>query len=155
MGPEGTTVEIRRARAPDIGRLVELLAHGAVGGDPGPEHPDLGPYERALEEIDATDGNQVLVAEVDGTVVGMCQLMVFRHFQSNGGRCAEIESMHVHPDWRSHGVGGQLVEAAVAHATAAGCYRVQLTSNQARVDAHRFYLRHGFVASHQGFKRPL
>jgi GNAT superfamily N-acetyltransferase len=154
MGPEGEgTVEIRQARADDIGRLVELLAYGALGGGPAPDVPDLGPYAAALAEIEATDGNELLVAEVDGTVVGVCQLIVFRHFQSSGGRCAEIESMHVHPDWRSHGVGGELVEAAVARASAAGCYRVQLTSNKAREEAHRFYRRHGFVASHEGFKR--
>jgi GNAT superfamily N-acetyltransferase len=36
-----------------------------------------------------------------------------------------------------------------------GCYRVQLTSNKQRGDAHRFYERNGFSATHQGFKRYL
>ncbi len=32
---------------------------------------------------------------------------------------------------------------------------VQLTSDKSRVDAHRFYERLGFVASHEGMKLPL
>ena len=32
---------------------------------------------------------------------------------------------------------------------------VQLTSNKSRTAAHRFYERHGFAATHEGFKRYL
>ena len=85
----------------------------------------------------------------------MCQVVTFRHLQHRGGRCAELESMHVAPDQHGRGVGGVLLEAAVEAARAGGCYRVQLTSNAARADAHRFYARHGFTASHVGFKRLL
>lgn len=145
---------IRPAAAADVPVLVRLLADDELSGDG--EDPDaLAPYERALEEISTTPTGELLVAEVDGEVVGMCQLVVFRHFQRGGGRCAEVESVHVRADCRSRGIGGALLEAAVARAVAAGCYRVQLTSNDRRPDAHRFYERHGFVPSHRGFKRPL
>jgi GNAT superfamily N-acetyltransferase len=130
------------------------LIHGALVEHK--EDPDrTAAYESALSEIQESAGCDVLVAELDGTVVGMCQLTVFRQFQAVGGRCAEIESMHVHPQWRGRGIGGRLVEEAVARAAASGCYRIQLTSNKARADAHRFYERHGFVASHEGYKRVL
>ena len=36
-----------------------------------------------------------------------------------------------------------------------GAYRVQLTSNLARLDAHRFYLREGYTHGHGGFKKLL
>lgn len=36
-----------------------------------------------------------------------------------------------------------------------GCALVQLTSDNVRTDAHRFYERLGFVASHTGFKIQL
>ena len=63
--------------------------------------------------------------------------------------------MHVAPEARGTGSGGVLLEDAVARARAAGCYRVQLTSNAVREDAHRFYARHGFTPSHVGYKRPV
>ncbi len=138
----------------DVERLVELLRHGALV-DRTETPSDLEPYRKALSEIQGIAGNELLVAEVAGEAVGMCQLLVFRHFQRLGGLCGEIESVHVHPEFRSKGIGTQLLTAAIEVARRAGCYRVQLTSNLRRVDAHRFYTRHGFEPSHVGFKKEL
>jgi GNAT superfamily N-acetyltransferase len=150
---EATEAVVRSARPEDAGRLVELLDHGSLV--PGKEDlGDLTPYLAALLEITDSAGD-LLVAEVDGKVVGVCQLIVFRHFQSKGGLCAELESMHVHPDWRGEGIGRQLLKAAVDRARQLGCYRLQLTSNNERPDAHRFYESMGFHASHRGFKLLL
>jgi GNAT superfamily N-acetyltransferase len=146
-------VTVRDARDRDIGRIVELLDLGSLVE--GKEDPlDLGPYLAALAEIRRQPGG-VLVAEWDRRVVGVCQLIVFRHIQSHGALCAEIESVHVHPDQRGHGVGHILMEAAIERARHLGCYRVQLTSNLARPDAHRFYTALGFSPSHRGFKLAL
>jgi GNAT superfamily N-acetyltransferase len=154
MTPEGLV--IRESDPADLGRIVALLRLGGVpGGPPSTEDPDdLGPYRAALGETTET-GGAVLVAELAGEVVGVCQLIVFRHLQARGGRCAEIESVHVHPDHRGAGVGGTLLDEAVRRARALGCYRVQLTSDTARPDAHRFYQRFGFSPSHVGFKMRL
>jgi GNAT superfamily N-acetyltransferase len=92
------------------------------------------------------------VATLAGEVVGVCQLIVFRQLQDHGGLCAEVESVHVHPDHRGTGVGSAILSEAIARARALGCYRLQLTSNTGRPDAHRFYERLGFVPSHLGFK---
>jgi ribosomal protein S18 acetylase RimI-like enzyme len=146
-------VTVRPARRSDAPRLAALLAAGSLRGSEDPA--DLAAYQSALDEIAGTPGNEVLVAEVGGIVVGMCQLLTFRHLQERGGLCAEIESVHVDERLRSSGIGGTLLEATVARAQAAGCYRVQLTSNKSREAAHRFYERHGFAASHEGFKRYL
>jgi len=146
-------VAVREAVDEDIARIVELFTRGSlVEGkeDPG----DLAPYRSALAEIDRGPGG-VLVAEVEGQPVGVCQLIVFRHLQNSGGLCAEVESVHVHPDHRGHGIGGALMRAAVQRARDLGCYRVQLTSNNARPEAHRFYQRLGFEPSHSGFKLNL
>jgi GNAT superfamily N-acetyltransferase len=147
------SVVIRAARASDVPRLAALLAAGTLRG--GEDPTDLAAYLSALDEINTTAGTEVLVAETGGQVVGLCQLITFRHLQERGGRCAEIESVHVDERYRSSGIGGALLEAAVQHASAAGCYRVQLTSNRAREAGHRFYERHGFQATHVGFKRYL
>ncbi len=147
-------VTIRSAEPTDVPRLVRLIQLGALGAaDVGSSDP--GPYRRALAEIQGTAHGDVLVADRAGEVVGLCQLVVFRHFQRQGGLCAEIESLHVHPDHRSEGIGAQLLAAAVDAARRAGCYRVQLTSNRQRTEAHRFYARHGFEPTHVGFKHML
>jgi GNAT superfamily N-acetyltransferase len=141
---------VREATEEDLPRIVELLGHGSLVE--GKEDPtDLAPYRGALAEITRGPG-AVLVAEIDGLVLGVCQLIVFRHLQNRGGLCAEVESVHVHPDERGHGIGGVLMRAVVEQARQLGCYRVQLTSNNARPEAHRFYERLGFEPSHRGFK---
>jgi GNAT superfamily N-acetyltransferase len=88
-------------------------------------------------------------------VVEVCLLIGFRHLGGRGGLCAEIETVHVHPDHRGQGIGTALRRDALARALGRGCYRVQLTSNAARRDAHRCYDRLGFCPSHLGFKLPL
>jgi GNAT superfamily N-acetyltransferase len=146
-------VTVRPATDADLGSVVALLEHGSLVE--GKEDPsDLAPYREALADLDGQPGG-VLVADVGGRVVGVCQLTVFRHLQSRGGLCAEIESVHVHPDRRGCGIGHVLMEAAIRWARELGCYRVQLTSNVARPDAHRFYESLGFTPSHQGFKLAL
>lgn len=149
--PVGDRVTVRLARPADAAAVAALLAGGAVTNQEDPS--DVDAYARALAEVAGTRGNDVLVAELDGAVVGTCQLLVFRHIQQRGGLCAEIESVHVAARRRSAGIGAALLGAAVERARLAGAYRVQLTSNAVRTDAHRFYERHGFEASHVGFKR--
>lgn len=146
-------MRIRDAGVADTPRLVALIAAGGLAG--GPPDRELAPYASAVREIADDKHSAILVAEVKAHVVGMCQIVGFRHVQHRGGLCAEVESMHVDPRERGAGIGGQLLEAAVDRAREWGAYRVQLTSNVQRADAHRFYERHGFAPSHVGFKRVL
>lgn len=54
---------------------------------------------------------------------------------------------------RSSGIGGAMMRwVADAAAPALDATLVQLTSDAARVDAHRFYERLGYARSHVGFK---
>lgn len=147
-------VHVRDGDVADVPRLVALIAGGAVDGPVDPD-TDLTPYTDAVQAIVDAPHSTVLVAEVRGVVVAMCQLISFRHVHHRGGLCAELESLHVAEAQRGRGIGGVLLEAAVARAREWGCYRLQLTSNAARADAHRFYGAHDFDASHVGFKRPL
>ena len=145
---------IRSARVEDAPRILDLIEGGALPDSPHPV-ADAGDIEAALREILESECCDVLVATWEGEVIGVAQLITFRHLQHRGGRCAEIESMHVDEAHRGHGVGSLLLDALVAAARDRGCYRVQLTSNKQRGDAHRFYERNGFSATHEGFKRYL
>lgn len=136
---------------------VEAASLVMQGGSMAPEgeHPgDVDAYWRAVEETRRRRG-EVLVAEVDGEVVGLCQVLIFPHLQHTGGWCCELESVHVRSDLRSQGIGAMLLARAEALAREQGCYRVQLTSRNVREDAHRFYAANGYVASHRGFKKIL
>jgi GNAT superfamily N-acetyltransferase len=154
QGSASVQLYFRDALDGDVEDLIDVL----LGGRFGPGADDrryIDDYVDALREIDRTDGSYLLVAELGGRIVGMLQLFTFRHFQHRGGRCAEIESMHVVEDRRGTGVDGQLLDYAVTRAKDLGCYRLQLTSSIKRDDAHLFYADHGFKETHKGFKQYL
>lgn len=56
---------------------------------------------------------------------------------------------------RGEGLGQRLLEWAIDKCRERGCRVVQLTTNKSRTDAHRFYERLGFKASHIGYKLEL
>jgi GNAT superfamily N-acetyltransferase len=135
----------------DVAAAIELLK----GGSLTPEFEDdtkINDYWSAVEETRRQRGD-VVVAEMDAEVVGVCQVIIFQHFQHAGGWCCEIESVHVRSDMRSRGIGAQMLLAAEELAQDRGCYRIQLTSRNVREDAHRFYLAHGYGQTSQGFKK--
>jgi GNAT superfamily N-acetyltransferase len=150
----GAVYTIRRAERDDVARLVELIAADQIGAtrDGG----DLAPYERAFATIDA-DPAQLLVTVTDahGEVVGTLQLTFIPGLARRGGLRAQIEAVRVREDLRGQGLGHELFAWAVAEARHRGCTLVQLTSDKRRDEAHRFYGRLGFVASHEGFKLRL
>ncbi len=140
-------------RRDDVTAAVEVVAAGSLS--PGVEDVSrIEDYWAAVEET-RRRGGEALVAEADGEVVGFVQLIVFPHFQHVGGWCAELESVHVREDRRSRGIGAALLGAAEDLARERGCYRIQLTSRNVRVDAHRFYLAQGYDLTSQGFKKLL
>jgi GNAT superfamily N-acetyltransferase len=137
----------------DVAAAARLVVAGTLAV--GAEAPDqVDAYWTAVVETRARRGD-VLVAEVDGDVVGVTQVLVFPHFQHTGGWCAELESVHVHEDHRSHGVGSALLAATEQLARERGCYRIQLTSRNVRTDAHRFYVANGYDQNSHGFKKLL
>ena len=145
---------LRDALAEDIEQMVGLVLGGKVTID-ADDQLFLDDYADALHEINITDGSYLMVADLGGRIAGMLQMFTFRHFQHRGGRCAEIESMHVAEDLRGRGIGSRLLEHAVNRAKDLGCYRIQLTSNRVRSDAHAFYEAQNFEHTHHGYKQYL
>ncbi|AUH41942.1 GNAT family N-acetyltransferase [Streptomyces sp. CMB-StM0423] len=149
-----TDLAIRHATAADVPAIVAMLADDPLGATR--ETPDdPAPYEDAFVRIDADPGQHLVVAERDGRVVGTVQLTVIPGLSRRGATRALIEAVRVHREERGGGLGTQLIEWAVEEARRRGCAVVQLTSDATRTDAHRFYERLGFAASHVGFKRML
>ncbi|MFG2838579.1 GNAT family N-acetyltransferase [Streptomyces zaomyceticus] len=147
-------LEIRPATAEDIEAIVAMLADDPLGAQR--ESPDdLGPYLAAFEVL-ASDPHQHVVVAVRGDkVVGTLQLTIIPGLSRRGSTRSIIEGVRIHSDERGSGLGTQLIEWAVEESGRRNCQLVQLTSDATRTDAHRFYERLGFEASHVGFKKNL
>jgi GNAT superfamily N-acetyltransferase len=147
-------LRIRRATRRDVPAIIALLADDALGQ--AREWPaDHERYDTAFDAVDS-DPNQLLaVGELAGEIVATMQLTFIPGLSRRGAWRAQIEGVRMASAARGHRLGEQLVRWAVGRARAQGCALVQLTSDNRRADAHRFYQRLGFVASHTGFKLDL
>ena len=144
---------IRRARESDLSQLIARFAADDVGGHGDTTDADAyDDYLRAFNMIDASQNEQLFVAERDGDVVGTFQILFNRTLTGRGSLSMIIEAVQTRPDMRGQGIGAQMIGYAIEEAKRRDCRLVQLTSNAARTDAHRFYERLGFSKSHAGFK---
>jgi GNAT superfamily N-acetyltransferase len=140
-------------RFEDVTPAAAIIQSGSLA--PESEHPEaVEAYWAAVEETRRRNGD-VLVAELGREVVGVIQVMVMPHFQHTGGWVCEVESVYVREGMRGQTIGAQMLAAAEEMGRRAGCYRVQLTSNMVREDAHRFYESHGYAATKRGFWKVL
>ena len=147
---------IRSATRDDLPRLVELLAQLSLD-EPREElgSPRPPAYDAALEEILADARQTLLVAEADGAVVGMACYIRVPNLSHVGRPYGLVEDVVVDAAMRGQGCGEALMQRAIELARAGGCYKLALTSNKARTDAHRLYQRLGFKATHEGFRIDL
>ncbi|MDX3576512.1 MULTISPECIES: GNAT family N-acetyltransferase [unclassified Streptomyces] len=147
-------LEIRAAVAEDVPAIVCMLADDPLGAQrESPE--DLGPYLAALERLTADPNQRLVVAVREGRVVGTLQLTIVPGLSRRGATRSIIEGVRVHADERGSGLGTRFIEWAIEESRKENCQLVQLTSDVTRTDAHRFYERLGFTASHVGFKLQL
>lgn len=146
----------RRAVRADLEAIVDLLADDGLGrGREAPARPIDPAYEGAFAAI-AADPNQIqLVAEREGAIVGVLQLTFIPGLTRRGAWRGQIEGVRVRADQRGSGLGAAMIAHALDLCRAKGCALAQLTSDKRRADAHRFYARLGFEASHEGFKIAL
>ncbi|MFB7129755.1 GNAT family N-acetyltransferase [Kitasatospora sp. NPDC056273] len=151
---ETAVLTIRRATADDLPAIVAMLADDPLGATR--ESPDdLTPYRTAFARIDGDPHQHLIVADRASRTVGTLQLTVVPGLSRAGATRTIIEGVRIHADERGSGLGTELIRWAVDRSRELGADLVQLTSDATRTDAHRFYERLGFVASHVGFKLKL
>uniref|UniRef100_UPI003216F348 GNAT family N-acetyltransferase n=1 Tax=uncultured Arthrobacter sp. TaxID=114050 RepID=UPI003216F348 len=99
---------------------------------------------------------ELVPADASGTrPVATFQLSFLPGLSRRGSWRAQLEAVRVGTELRGQGVGAVLVEWAIDESRRRGCSLMQLTTDKSRSDAHRFYERLGFAASHEGMKLAL
>lgn len=137
---------IRLANATDADAISELF--GQLGHPAGPDE-----VAARLERF-AQANEEALVAEIGGEVVGVTALSVMPtlHRPTSVGRMSVLV---VAETVRGRGVGRALVAAAEARLRERGCALVEVTSNQRRIEAHRFYEGLGYEKTSFRLFKPL
>jgi GNAT superfamily N-acetyltransferase len=109
----------------------------------------------AFEKINSDPHHELIVAELNGRVLGTLHLMFLPSISFQGGLRAQVESVRVGAEYRSQGIGREMMKWAIERARQRGAHILQLTTHMSRKDAHRFYERLGFNGTHLGMKLSL
>lgn len=149
-------VKYRQATREDLPEIIRMLADDVLGSmRERYETPLPTTYVKAFEEIDEDKNNELIVAALDGAVIGTLQLTFTPSISFQGGRRCTMESVRVDEKYRGHGIGREMMLWAIERAKEKDCISMQLTTNNDRADAHRFYESLGFSKSHVGMKLRL
>ncbi|QPF88213.1 GNAT family N-acetyltransferase [Bradyrhizobium genosp. L] len=151
-----THVTFRPAQIGDLPAIIALLANDVLGQQR--EDASMPPHPTCVDAFRAilADPNQLqVVAILHDDVIGALQLSFIPGLARMGAWRGQIEAVRIAEAHRGSGVGQRMFEWAIAQCRARGCNLVQLTTDRTRPDAHRFYERLGFVASHVGYKLTL
>lgn len=133
---------IRDERLEDRSALAALRATWAAEQDPAlADDPD---FEAVYSGWMDANPRKFFVAEQDGELVGMLNLLVFERMPKPGkepSRWVYLGNVYVLPAFRNSGIGAQLVEAAIEFSQGIKAARMVLSPSPA---SRNFYARLGF-----------
>lgn len=130
---------IREASENDLGEVLELLRQ--IDGE---EALGIEKAGEIWEAILKYPYYKLMVAEEEGKIIGTFSLIIIDNLGHHGSRLAVVESVIVHSDYRSRGIGKKMMEEAMKRAKEEKCYKLMLSSNKKRIRAHKFYEELGF-----------
>lgn len=135
-------LDVRDARRTDIRTLIDLYT--AAGLDTRGAHDETEMRMNWDRMRTCAPGVRVFIFSIDGLPVGTYTLFVLPLLAHNGAPEAIVEDVAVHPEAQGQGIGRHMMDHARELAREAGCYKLALSSNGKRVEAHAFYERIGF-----------
>ena len=144
---------MREATQHDLEAVLALQREDSFHSFSEPEHVSTN-QRAAFAEIDADPQQQLLVGTLDEDVVTTAHVTWIRCWRRTAVCTARSRRCGRHR-MRGRGIGAQLMSVIEDEARRRGAARIQLTSNQRRADAHRFYERLGYEPTHVGMKKYL
>lgn len=154
--PTLMATRLRQATADDLPAVLALFV---ASGLDQPEDVPLAGAQQAWAAMQAL-GAEVWLAECELAggrveVLGCLTLYVLPLLAHRQAPEALVEDVAVHPKAQGLGLGRLLMEEAMAVARARGCYKLALSSNARRTQAHAFYEHLGFSRHGHSFHVPL
>jgi GNAT superfamily N-acetyltransferase len=145
------SVSCREASKADLPEVLRLYAQPVI--DDG-QVLSLFDAERLFERIARYPDYKIYVAVCEGNVVGTFALLIMDNLGHMGAPSAVIEDVAVAPRWQSCGVGKMMMRYALQVCGEKGCYKVTLSSNPKREQAHAFYKSLGFERHGYSLRLP-
>ena len=133
-----TPVYLRAASDADAAALVEVWCDVLRRGD---RDQQVAEVRHLIDRVSAMPEERMMVAEVDGQVVGGVHLKATTYSPINLEPVVQVVSPHVLPEFRRHGIGSALLQAAVDFADELGIGHVGVAVSAGARDSQRFMAR--------------
>ncbi|QLH10575.1 GNAT family N-acetyltransferase [Nitrosarchaeum sp. AC2] len=97
--------------------------------------------EKTFEKINSNQDQLIIVALLEGKVVGATTLLIETKFIHNGGKVGHIEDVVVNKKYQKKGIGEKMIKYLLRYAKEQGCYKTILDCVD---DVKPFYEKLGF-----------
>jgi ribosomal protein S18 acetylase RimI-like enzyme len=138
------TLQIREATAKELPQVLALYAQPGMNEG---HALDVAQAREIFDQFARYPSYRLFVAGEVGApekLLGSYALLIMHNLAHMGTPAAIVEDVVVDRNRRRQGIGRQMMDHAVAQARAAGCYKLALSSNRKREQAHAFYESLGF-----------
>jgi len=143
---------IRDAEARDVAAILAIYKAARIEGEDG-----FGVEEAAahLESFRAYPNYKVFVVTIEGEVLATYALLIMNNLAKRGRPSGIVEDVGVMPGHQGKGIGRAMIAHAMERCRMAGCYKLALSSNLRRTEAHEFYEGLGFERHGYSFVVPV
>lgn len=134
-------ISIRKAEIKDIPAILALYADIDMAGEASLSFQDA---QIVFSKIQSYPNYHIYVATSMGAIIGTFALLIMDNLAHKGKPSGIVEDVVVRRDWQRKGVGKEMMAYAMKICKEEGCYKMVLSSNMVREEAHQFYEALGF-----------
>ena len=125
----------------DLSAVLDLYLKAGIDHD---TTVALSEAEQWFHTLQRYPNYHLWVAYCGSELVGTFTLLIMDNLNHHGCSSGIVEGVAVAPDYQGKGIGRQMMEKAIALCREAGCYKMALSTNLRRKEAHAFYESLGF-----------
>lgn len=147
-----SAIVIREAAGTDIAAILKIYI------DAGVDDGNMFTEEEAQGQLalfQSYPSYRIFVAVIEEKIVGTYELLIMDNLAKRGRHSGVVEDVAVDPAFQGRGIGRAMMQHAHEECRKAGCYKLVLSSNLKREDAHRFYDSLGFERHGYSFRVEL
>jgi GNAT superfamily N-acetyltransferase len=141
-------MQIRQADKEDLPKILEIYGH--VLDNEIVISKEIA--EQIFEKMKSYLNYKVYVAEIDEKIIGTFALLIMENLAHQGTPSGVVEDVAVLNEYQGQGVGRKMMQMAIEKCKEAGCYKMALSSNLMRIEAHTFYENLGFEKHGYSFR---
>ena len=134
-------LSIEPATEADLPAVLDLYVESGLDGD---AHLPLEEAQTIFARMRTYPHYKIYVARAENRIVGTFALLIMDNLGHLGAPSAVVEDVAVHASMQGQGIGRAMMDFAKRQCQKHGCYKLALSSNLKRHDAHAFYLSLGF-----------